>query len=130
MAVAIFAFGMLGIAAFQLRMTAEGDASRMRTQAVLAVEQLVAAAQADALNAGCYAGQAVHGQAPTAAGPCASPAAADWFVAWARATTASLPQSEAVAAFDPVSARYSVQLTWSRPGSDTQNVSMLVEVRP
>lgn len=130
LAMAICAFALLGLAAFQLRMSAEGDASRLRTQATLAVEQLVAAAQADASNAGCYAGRAVRGQASTDAGACNAPAAADWFVAWARATTALLPQGEATARFDPNTARYAVQVTWARPGSDVQNVSVLTEVRP
>jgi type IV pilus assembly protein PilV len=129
-AVAIFSFGMLGIAAFQLRMSAASDASRLRTQAVLSVEQLVAAAQADAPNAGCYAGRAVQGQDPVPAGPCGSPAAAAWFAQWAREATAMLPQGEALVTYEAASARLTAQLAWSRPGADTQNVSMATQVQP
>lgn len=123
-AMAILAFGMLGMTQLQTRMVAQATETQTRMTAMQLSDELLNSALVDTANAACY----TVPQTGVCANATASTRAADW----ATRSAAALPGTPtAGAVLDAVTGRMTVTLTWT--GKESQEPRTLVavtDVRP
>ena len=123
-AMAILAFGLLGMTRLQGRMVAQATETQSRTTAMQLSDELLSSALVDAGNAACYTVPAV--------GVCGNATAQARAAAWATRSTTALPAyPTAGAVLDAANGRLTVTLTWT--GKESQDPRTLVattDVRP
>jgi type IV pilus assembly protein PilV len=123
-AMAILAFGLLGMSRLQTRMVAQATETQHRMTAMQFGDELLNMALVDTANAACYTLPQV--------GACAKAAAKTQAASWETRSKAALPGSPtAGAVLDAATGRMTVTLTWT--GKESQETRTLVaqtDVRP
>jgi type IV pilus assembly protein PilV len=121
-AIVILAFGVLGLAKFQLAMVTQTTDAQARLTATAAAEDLLTQMHVDASNAACY-------QLP-AAGACSSPFALSQASSWATRVQQGLPGF--VSATSAISGNlFTVTLRWTgKTGNETRTHTVSTDVRP
>jgi type IV pilus assembly protein PilV len=121
-AIVILAFGLLGLAKFQLGTLAQTTDSQARLTASTAAEDLLTQVRVDLANVPCY-------QVPPA-GACTSPNASDSTAAWTTQVQQSLPGfTTATASLS--GNQFTVRLNWtSKAAADTRTYVVTTDVRP
>jgi type IV pilus assembly protein PilV len=110
-ALAILAFGILGMTRLQARSLAQATESASRTTAVQMADELISTALIDAANAPCYT--------LPAAGACGNASGRtftdDWKTRLVGGTgvTARLPGSSVTATYVAATGRFTVSITWT-----------------
>ncbi len=120
-ALAILAFGMLGMARMQNSLVQQSSESQARMTAVQFGDELLNTALVDIANAPCYT--------LPAEGTCGSAAAQARLEDWAERVQASLPgEVEATSVLDDD--RLTVTITWtSRESGETRTLEVTTDVR-
>ena len=123
-AMAILAFGMLGMTRLQARMVAQATETQTRTTAMQLGDELLNSALVDTANAACYTVPQV--------GVCAKAAAKTHATDWATRTKAALPGAPtAGAVLDAATGRMTVTLTWTgKESGETRTLVAVTDVRP
>lgn len=122
-ALAILAFGMLGMTRLQARMVSQASESQMRSTAMQLSAELLNTALVDPANAACYT--------LPQAGVCNSAVAKAHATAWASRATATLPGTSSAGAVLAANGRMTVTINWT--GKESQEARSLVaitDVRP
>jgi type IV pilus assembly protein PilV len=123
-AMAILAFGILGMTRLQGRMVAQATETQHRSIAMQLSDELLNSALVDTANAACYTVPAV--------GACGNATAKARAADWAARSVAALPGAPtAGAVLDVATGRMTVTLTWT--GKESQDPRTLVattDVRP
>lgn len=123
-AMAILAFGVLGMTRLQARMVAQATETQSRTTAMQLGDELLNSALVDTANAACYTVPQI--------GACANAAAKARATDWETRSKASLPGAPTAAAvLDAATGRMTVTLTWT--GKESREIRTLVavtDVRP
>lgn len=121
-ALAILAFGMLGMTRLQSRALAQGSESLSRITAVQLADELAGSVLVDAPNAACYT--------VPASGSCGSPAAAAIASAWKTKVEGTLPDGVATSTLNTTTSALTVAVTWSGKESGvTHRVEATTDVR-
>ncbi len=122
-ALAILAFGMLGMTRFQSRLVMQGTDAQTRIVATQLGDELLNLALVDPGNGGCYT--------VPAAGACADAGARAFTAAWAVRAQAALPGTVTVGStLDAVTGQLTVLLTWTGKGSgDPHQMQAVTDVR-
>jgi type IV pilus assembly protein PilV len=123
-AMAILAFGVLGMTRLQARMVAQATETQSRTTAMQLGDELLNSALVDTANAACYTVPQV--------GACGNVAAKARATDWEARSKAVLPGAPTAAAvLDAATGRMTVTLTWT--GKESREIRTLVavtDVRP
>jgi len=123
-ALAILAFGVLGMTRLQARMVAQATETQSRMTAMQLGDELLNSALVDTANAACYTVPQV--------GACANATAKAHATDWETRSKAALPGAPtAGAVLDAASGRMTVTLTWT--GKESRDIRTLVavtDVRP
>lgn len=122
-ALAILAFGMLGMTRLQARMVAQASESQMRTTAMQLSAELLNTAIVDPANAACYT--------LPQAGVCNNATAQAHATAWAARAAAAFPGTSSAGAVLDATGRMTVTITYT--GKESQEARSLVaitDVRP
>lgn len=121
-ALAILAFGLLGLTRFQTRLIAQGTEAQERLTAVQLGDELLSTVIVDVGNAACYTLPQV--------GACGSAPAAARTAAWATRVAASLPGTVTTTAA-LVGNQLNLAITWtSRQTGDIRALQATTDVRP
>jgi len=121
-ALAILAFGMLGMTRLQARMVSQGSETQSRMAAARLADELLSLALVDPTNAACYT--------LPQAGACGNSGAATRTSAWATRVTDALP-GPATSTATINGDRFTVVITWTGKGSgDTRTLEVTTDVRP
>jgi type IV pilus assembly protein PilV len=122
-ALAIFSFGLLGMAGLQANLINYSQNAQMRAEASFFAEQIIGFAVADPTNAGCYAFQET----------CANETASAAATAWRDQVTSSLPNADTLlpsVSFTTASGQFDVVIQWRHPSDETtRNYSVTTVVR-
>ncbi len=123
-AMAILAFGLLGMTRLQTRMVAQATETQTRMTAMQLGDELLNAALVDTANAACYTLPQV--------GACAKAAAKAKTTDWETRSKAALPGSPtAGAVLDAGTGRMTVTLTWTgKESQETRTLVAVTDVRP
>jgi Tfp pilus assembly protein PilV len=123
-AMAILAFGLLGMTRLQTRMVAQATETQHRMTAMQLSDELLNTALVDTANAACYT--------VPQAGVCAKPAAQARATDWEARTKAALPGAPtAGAVLDAATGRMTVTLTWTgKESQETRTLVAVTDVRP
>lgn len=123
--IVILAFGLLGLAKFQLGMVSQTTDAQTRLSASGATEDLLTQVRVDLANLNCY-------RVPTASNTsaCTSPPAMSRATAWeAGVKSAGFAPSADISATNPNS--FTVTLTWTdRNAKETRTQTVTTDVRP
>jgi Tfp pilus assembly protein PilV len=123
-AMAILAFGMLGMTRLQARMVAQATETQSRVTAMQLADELLNSALVDTANAACYT--------LPPAGACGNATAKAAATDWETRSKAVLPGApSAGAVLDAATGRMTVTLTWT--GKESREIRTLVavtDVRP
>lgn len=123
-AMAILAFGLLGMTRLQTRMVAQATETQSRMTAMQLGDELLNSALVDTANAACYT--------LPQTGVCGNAGAQAKAAAWETRSKAALPGSPtAGAVLDAATGRMTVTLTWT--GKESREIRTLVavtDVRP
>lgn len=122
-ALAVLAFGMLGLTRFQTHLASQGIESQQRSTAGLLADELLDTMLVDAGNAPCYTWPQT--------GACGSAAALALTTDWHTRAMATLPgATSAVVALDAVNNRLTVSLTWTgKDSTETRLHEVTSDVR-
>jgi len=122
-AIAILAFGLVGMTRMQGRMVSAATDAQLRTTAVQLADELLNTALVDIGNAACYT--------LPAAGACASPNAAARVTDWSSRVASSLPGSVSrTVTLDAATGRLTVNIGWTaREATDPRLLSVSTDVR-
>lgn len=121
-ALAILAFGMLGMTRLQSRALAQGSESLARVTAVQLADELAGSVLIDTPNAACYT--------VPASGTCGSPAAAAIAAAWKTKVEGTLLDGVATSTLNATTRALTVAVTWSGKESGvTHRVEATTDVR-
>jgi type IV pilus assembly protein PilV len=121
-AIVILAFGLLGLAKFQLGMMAQTTDAQARLSASSAAEDLLTQVRIDLGNVACY-------QLP-AAGACTSPFAQSQAAAWSARVQQSLPGFVSASAATSGN-QFTVTMTWTgKTANDVRTHTVTTDVRP
>lgn len=118
-ALLIFSFGMLGLAAYQVNALKNQTAMQTRVQAVQLANELVSVATADPASIPCYLSTGAH---------CSQPAAAAYVAQWRQRVSDSLPNTllrPPVVELAPGD-RLTVALYWGRDAKDQSELHQYV----
>ena len=123
-AMAILAFGLLGMTKLQGRMISQATETQSRGLAMQLGDELLNKALVDPNNAACYTVPSV--------GVCGSAVAQATAAAWAARSVAELPGSpSAGAVLDAATGRLTVTLNWTgKESQDTRTLTAVTDVRP
>jgi len=123
-AMAILAFGMLGMTRLQARMVSQGSETQSRMAAARLADELLSLALVDPANAACYT--------LPQAGACGKAAASAMAAAWQVRAVAELTGTPtAGAVLDVASGRLTVTLTWTgKESQDPRTLIAITDVRP
>lgn len=123
-ALAILAFGMLGMTRLQARMVSQGSETQSRMAAARLADELLSLALVDPTNAACYTLPQV--------GVCGKAAASAMAAAWKVRAVAELTGSPtAGAVLDAGTGRLTVTLTWTgKESQDSRTLVAITDVRP
>jgi type IV pilus assembly protein PilV len=123
-AMAILAFGLLGMTRLQTRMVAQATETQHRMTAMQLSDELLNSALVDTANAACYTMPLV--------GVCGKPAASALATDWEARTKAALPGAPtAGAVLDVATGRMTVTLTWTgKESQETRTLVAVTDVRP
>lgn len=123
-AIAILAFGMLGMTRLQGRMVTASTDAQQRTTAVQFADELLSTALVDVKNAACYTLPQV--------GTCASTVAVTRTTDWATRVAAALPGSvSSGVVLDTGTGRMTVTIGWTgKLESDARQLQVVTDVRP
>jgi type IV pilus assembly protein PilV len=122
-AMVILAFGLLGVASLQTRVTREATDGQTRVLAARMGDELLSLALVDRASAPCYV-------LPTAAAGCTSTVAREAATTWlAEALAAMPPDSTATSELTDSNQRLTVTITWTdRAAGETRTVGMTTGV--
>jgi type IV pilus assembly protein PilV len=121
-ALAILAFGLLGMSRMQARTLAQATESQSRMTAVQFSDELISAALIDTVNHACYT--------LPAAGACGSVAARAITTGWNTRLLAALPGAAATSSYDGATFRLKVSITWTgKQAGDTRTFEATTDVR-
>lgn len=121
-ALAILAFGLLGLTRLQTRTLALGTESQQRATAVQFGSELLSAALIDNTNYACYT--------LPAAGTCGSAAATTYATDWKTRVEAALPSGGATSTYDAATGRLRVVVTWTgKSAGDARRAEATTDVR-
>lgn len=121
-ALAIMAFGLLGLSRLQTRALALGTESQQRATAVQFGSELLSAALIDNANYACYT--------LPAAGACGSATATAYTTDWSIRLAAALPSGAATSTYDAATSRLRVVVTWTgKSAGDTRRTEATTDVR-
>lgn len=120
--IAIFGFGITGLAALQASLLAQNTQSAYRVQAASLANALVGVALADSSNLKCYAGVA----------GCASTVASTTLASWRDEVAAALPGANEVPPQLELTedGMFTVRLFWKLPREDVTHNYILVTQAP
>jgi Tfp pilus assembly protein PilV len=123
-AMAILAFGMLGMTRLQARMVAQGSETQARMAAARLADELLNSALVDPANAACYTLPQV--------GACGKAAVSAMAAAWKVRSEAELPGAPtAGAVLDVATGRLTVTLTWTgKESQELRTLTAITDVRP
>lgn len=122
-AMAILAFGMLGMLHFQGRLVAQGSEAQARVAAAQLGDELLNRAIVDIGNAGCYA-------TVPATSPCGSPTAAAQTQKWKERALATLP-GRVTATSTLVGSQLLVELSWTgKTAGENRTLQAVTDVHP
>jgi type IV pilus assembly protein PilV len=121
-ALALLAFGLLGMTRMQTNLVRQGSESQARLTAAQLGDELLSTALVDVDNAACYT--------VPAAGTCNSAAASARAEAWVDSVEAALPGDvEALATLDDE--LLTVTITWTgKESGETRTLEVTTDVRP
>lgn len=123
-AMAILAFGMLGMTRLQARMVSQGSETQSRMAAARLADELLSLALVDPANAACYT--------LPQTGACGKAEASVMAAAWkvrAEAELTGTPTAGAV--LDVANGRLTVTLTWTgKESQDPRTLVAITDVRP
>ncbi len=121
-ALAIMAFGLLGLSRLQTRALPLGTESQQRATAVQFGSELLSAALIDNANYACYT--------LPAAGACGSAVATAYANDWKTRVAAALPGGDATATYDAATSRLRVVVTWTgKSAGDARRSEATTDVR-
>lgn len=122
-AIAILAFGLLGMTRLQGRTVTAATDAQLRTTASQLADELLNTVLVDTANAACYTVPAV--------GACGSVAAAQRATDWAARVLAGLPGNVTrVVALDAATGRMTLSIGWtSRDSADPRLLTVATDVR-
>jgi len=123
-AMAILAFGLLGMTRLQTRMVAQATETQNRMTAMQLSDELLNSALVDTANAACYTVPQV--------GACGKPVAQALGTDWETRSKAALPGTPtAGAVLDVATGRMTVTLTWTgKESQETRTLVAVTDVRP
>ncbi len=122
-AMAILAFGMLGMTRLQARMVSQGSETQSRMAAARLADELLSLALVDPTNAACYSLPQV--------GACGKAAASAMAAAWKVRSEAELPGAPTAGAVLDGAGRLTVTLTWTgKESQDPRTLVAITDVRP
>jgi type IV pilus assembly protein PilV len=124
-ALAILAFGLLGVASLQARATKLSTDGVLRVQASRLGDELLSLAVVDRANAACYV-------LPTAATGCTSTVSRTAATDWSTRALATMPAgASAASALSDSNRQLTVTITWpDRSNGETRTVGMTTGVAP
>jgi type IV pilus assembly protein PilV len=127
-ALAILAFGILGMTRLQARALAQSTESQSRMTAVQLADELISTALIDAANAPCYT--------LPAAGACGNPSGRTFTTAWeirvigGTGVVAALPGGAVTSTYTAATGRFTVRITWTgKESGDTRTQEATTDVR-
>jgi len=121
-ALAILAFGLLGMTRLQARALAQATEAQSRSTAAQFGDELVSSALVDTANKACYT--------LPAAGTCGSTVAKAIADGWKTRLLAGLKDAAATAAYDASTGRFRVVITWTgKQTGDTRTLEATTDVR-
>ena len=121
-ALAILAFGLLGLTRLQTRSLALGTESQARSTAVQFGSELLSAALIDNANYACYT--------LPAAGACGSPTGRAYTTDWNGRVAAALPGGAATSIYDAATSRLQVVVTWTgKSAGESRRMEATTDVR-
>lgn len=121
-ALAILAFGMLGMTRLQTRSLAQATESQSRTTAAQMGDELISSALVDTANKACYT--------LPAAGTCGSVTAKAIADDWKTRLVAGLKDGAATSSYDATTGRLKVVITWTgKQTGDTRTLEATTDVR-
>jgi len=121
-ALAILAFGLLGLTRLQTRSLALGTESQARSTAVQFGSELLSAALIDNTNYACYT--------LPAAGACGSATASAYTTDWNTRVATALPSGAATSTYDAATSRLKVVVTWTgKSAGDARRMEATTDVR-
>jgi type IV pilus assembly protein PilV len=123
-AMAILAFGMLGMTRLQARMVSQATETQTRMTAMQLGDELLNSAIVDVANAACYTVPQV--------GVCAKASAKNQTTDWVNRSKAALPGAPtAGAVLDAATGRMTVTLTWTgKESGEVRTLVAVTDVRP
>jgi type IV pilus assembly protein PilV len=121
-ALAILAFGLLGLTRLQTRTLALGTESLARATAVQFGSELLSVALIDNTNYACYT--------LPAAGACGSATGRAYTTDWNTRLAAALPSGAATSTYDAATSRLKVVVTWTgKSAGDARRMEATTDVR-
>lgn len=121
-ALAILAFGLLGVTRLQARALAQATEAQSRSTAAQFADELVSSALVDTSNPACYT--------LPAAGTCGSTVASGIADAWKTRLVASLKDGAATATYTSSTGRFKVVISWTgKQTGDTRTLEATTDVR-
>lgn len=121
-ALALLAFGLLGLSRLQARSIAQGSESNARLVAAQYADELLSAAVVDNANYACYTRPAT--------GTCNSSTAAAAAADWETRVEAALPAGAASSVYSSGNQRLTVTVRWKgKESGDTRTVEVATDVR-
>lgn len=121
-AMALMAFGLVGMARFQGRLVAQSTESHHRLAALQAAEELLSTVLVDGANAACYT--------LPQTGTCSSAAARSLASGWATRTATALPGSVTTGSVLTAGGQFTVTITWTgKEAEDPRRLEATTDVR-